>query len=140
MVNDPKKIFLPLVAGKHGKSAKQSERRRNQANIRKCGLQAVRDETLGPWRRVQSKMKVSAEKRWETHFLRDEGKEKSIQDYLDRETAVARQRGQDAETGIMQEQEHMRNVENAQSTTTKPETTFEEMLNAIRYSLSDLAS
>jgi hypothetical protein len=80
------------------------------------------------------------EKRRETHFLSDEGKEKSIQDYLDRETAVARQRGQDAKTGIMQEQEHMRNVENAQSTTTKPETTFEEMLNAIRYSLSNLAS
>ena len=34
----------------------------------------------------------------------------------------------------------MRNVEKARSTTTKPETIFEEMLNAIRDSLSDLAS
>jgi len=40
----------------------------------------------------------------------------------------------------MQEQEHMRNVEKARSTTTKPETTFNEMLNAIRDSVSDLAS
>ena len=40
----------------------------------------------------------------------------------------------------MQEQKHMRNVEMAQSTTTKPETTYEEMLNAVRDSLSDLAS
>jgi len=53
---------------------------------------------------------------------------------------VARKQGQDAETAIMQEQEHMRNVEKAQSTTTKPETTFDQFLNAIGDSLSDLAS
>jgi len=40
----------------------------------------------------------------------------------------------------MQEQEHMGNVEKGQSTTTKPGKTFEEMLNAIGDSLSDLAS
>jgi len=40
----------------------------------------------------------------------------------------------------MQEQEHMRIVEKAQSTTTKPETTFEKMFNAIGDSLSDLPS
>jgi len=40
----------------------------------------------------------------------------------------------------MQEQEQMRNVETVRSTTTEPETTFEEMLNAIGDSLSDLAS
>jgi len=59
---------------------------------------------------------------------------------VDRATAVARKRVQDAETAIMQEQEHMTNVETARSTTKKPKTTFEEMLNAIRESLSDLAS
>jgi len=40
----------------------------------------------------------------------------------------------------MQEQEHMGNVENGQSTTTKPKMTFEDMLNAVGDSLSDLAS
>jgi hypothetical protein len=53
---------------------------------------------------------------------------------------VGRKRVQDAETTIMQEQEHMNNVEMEQSATTKPETTSEEILNAIRDSLSDLAS
>ena len=53
---------------------------------------------------------------------------------------MARKQVQDAETVIMQEQEHMRNVEKARSPTTKPETTFEEMLNAIGESLSNLAS
>jgi len=40
----------------------------------------------------------------------------------------------------MQDQKQMRNVQKARSTTTKPETTFQEMLNAIGDSLSDLAS
>jgi len=40
---------------------------------------------------------------------------------------------------MMQEQEHRGNVEKGRSTTTKPEITFEEMLNSIGDSLSDLA-
>jgi len=40
----------------------------------------------------------------------------------------------------MQEQEHMVNVVKGSSTTTKPDITFEEMLNAIGDSLNDLAS
>jgi len=59
---------------------------------------------------------------------------------VERETPVARQRVQDAETAKMQEQEHMGNVENGQSTTTKAEITSEEMLNTIGDSLSDLAN
>ena len=41
---------------------------------------------------------------------------------------------------MKQQQEDMRNAEKAGLTTTKPETTFEEMLNAIEESLSNLAS
>jgi hypothetical protein len=59
---------------------------------------------------------------------------------VERESAVARKRVQDAKTAMMQEQEHMENVEKGRSATTKSEITFEEMLNAIRDSLSDLAS
>jgi hypothetical protein len=50
---------------------------------------------------------------------------------MERETAVATQRVPDAETWIMLEEEHMGNVEKGQSTTTKLEIIFEEMLNAI---------
>jgi len=56
---------------------------------------------------------------------------------LESETAVARKRVQDAETTIMQD---ITTAGNGCVTTGKPETTFEEMLNAIRESLSDLAS
>ena len=47
---------------------------------------------------------------------------------------------QEADTATMQQQEDMRNVEKAQWTTTKPQTTFEEMLNALSDSLGNLAS
>jgi len=40
---------------------------------------------------------------------------------------------------MMQEQDHIRNVEKGRSMNTKPEITFEEMLDAIRDSLSNLA-
>jgi len=74
------------------------------------------------------------------HFLSNEEKEKWIDDYVERETAVARLRVEDAETAIKQEQDDMRNAEKAGLTTTKHETASWEMLNAIGDSLSDLAS
>ena len=52
-----------------------------------------------------------AEKRRETHCSGNAEREKLIEDYVERETAVARQRVQDSETAIGQEQEHMGNVE-----------------------------
>jgi len=140
MVNAPKKNLLPLPAGKYGKSTKHSTRRRHKLNQGKRGLEADRVRALGALRSLRSKKMLAAEKRRETHVLSNEEREKWIEDYVERETAVARQRVQDAETAIMQEQEHMGNVEQGRSTTTKPEITFEEMLNAIGDSLSDLAS
>jgi len=59
---------------------------------------------------------------------------------VERETAVARKRVEEAETAIKQRQEDISNVQKAELTTREPEKTFEEMLNAIGDSLSDLAS
>ena len=137
MVNAPKKTFSPLPAGKYGKSTKKSTRRRHQANEGKSGLVAERVRALGALRSLRSKKKLAAEKRQETHFLSNEEREKWIEDFVERETAVARKRVQDAETAIMQD---MTAAENGGATAGKPETTFEEMLNAIGDSLSDLAS
>jgi len=82
----------------------------------------------------------AAEKKRETHFLSNQEKEQRIEIYVERETAVARKWVEDAETAIKQKQEDMSNVEKAGLTTREPEKTFEEMLNAIRDNLSDLAS
>ena len=103
-------------------------------------MEADRVRAFGALHSLRSKKKLSAEKRRETHSLSNGEKEKSIKDYVDREIAVARKRVQDAKTAIMQEQQHMRNVEKGRCTTTKPETTFEEILNVIRDSVSHLGS
>jgi len=66
--------------------------------------------------------------------------QKWIENNVDGVTTVARKQVQAAETMIMQEQEDMRNVGKARSTTTKSEIAFEEMLNAIGDSLRNLAS
>jgi len=137
MVKAPKKNFSPLPAGKYSKSTKKSTRQRHQANEGKSGSVAERVRALGALRSLRSKKKLAAEKRLETHFLRNEEREKWIEDFVERETAVATTQVQDAETAIMQD---MTTAENEGATPGKPETTFEEMLNAIGDSLSDLAS
>jgi len=74
------------------------------------------------------------------HISNDEEEEKWIEDYLDGETAVARELVENAETAIKNELEDMRNAEKAGLTTTNPETESEEMLHSIRESVSDLGS
>jgi hypothetical protein len=137
MVNAPKKNLSPLPAGKYSKSTKHSTHQRHQSNEGKSGLVAETVRALGALRSLRSKEKLAAEKSHETHFLSNEEKEKWIEDFVQRETAVARKRVQDAEAALIRD---MTTVENECATAQKPETTFEEMLNAIGDSLSDLAS
>jgi len=94
---------------------------------------------LGALRSLRSRQKLAVEKTRATHLFSHEEKEQWIEDYVERETAVARKRVEDAETAIKQKQD-MSNVEKAGLTTREPEKTFEELLNAIGDSLSDLAS
>ena len=96
------------------------------------GLEAEGVRALGALRNLRFKMKLAAEKSRETHFLSNEETEQWIEDYVERETAVARKRVEDAETVSKQKQEEMSNVEKVGLTTRKPEMTFEEMLNTIR--------
>jgi len=100
----------------------KSTRRRHQANEGKSGLVAERVRALGALRSLRSKKKLAVEKRQETHFLSNEEREKWIEDFVERETAVARKRVQDAETANMQD---MMTAETGGGTTGKPDTTFE---------------
>jgi len=103
-------------------------------------LQAERVRALGALRRVRSKKKLAPEKRRETHFLSNEEKEKWIEDYVERETAGARKRVEDAEAAVQHEQDNTTYGEIAGLTPREPEKTFEEMMAAIADTLSDLAS
>jgi len=89
MVNSLKKNLLPLPAGKYGKSTKTSTRQRHQANKGQSGLEAEWVRGLGALRSLRSEKKLSAEKPRETYCLHNQGKEKWIEDYVDRETTVA---------------------------------------------------
>jgi hypothetical protein len=140
MVNAPKKNFSPLPAGRYSKSTKCSTQRCLQANEGKSGLEAERIRALGALRSLRSKKKLAAEKRRETHFLSNEEQEKWIEDYVEREPAGARKRGEDSVAAVQQEQDNMMHTEIAGLTSREPEKTFEEMMAAIRDSLSDLVS
>jgi len=73
-------------------------------------------------------------------FLSNEAKEKWIEDYVERETAGARKRIEDAEAAVQQEQDDKTHAEMVGLTSRDPEKTFEEMVVAIGDSLSDIAS
>ena len=103
-------------------------------------MEAERIRAFEALHSLRSKKKLVAGNRRGTRFTGNEQMEKCIENYVERETAVPRKRVEDAETAIKQEQDDMRNAEKAGLTTTMPETTFEEMLNAIGDCLSDLAS
>jgi len=138
-VNARKKNFSPLPAGTYGKSQMCSTQRRHQANEGNSGLEAERVRALGALRSLRSKTKLAAEKRRETHFLSHEEKAKWIENYVERETAGARKRVEDAEAAVQQVQEDSRKPENVGLTKREPEKNFEEMMFAIGESLSDLA-
>jgi hypothetical protein len=85
-------------------------------------------------------MKLAAESRQERNFLNEKEKEKWIQDYMERETAVPRKRVEDAETAVKQEQEDIGSAESGGLTAREPGQTFDEMLDAIGDRLSYVAS
>jgi hypothetical protein len=72
--------------------------------------------------------------------LSNEEKEKWIEYFVERETAGARKRVEDAEAAVQQEQDDMTQAEIAGFTAREPQKTYEEMLVAIGDSLSDHAS
>jgi len=140
IVNAPKKYFSPRPGGRYGKLAKRSTQRRHQANEARSGLEAERVRALGALRSLTSKKKRAAEKRRETHFSSNDEKDKWIEDYVERETAGARMRVEDAEAAVQQEQDDMTHAEITGLKSREAENRFLEMLVAIGDSLSDLAS
>jgi len=68
------------------------------------GLEAEWVRALGAFRCLRCKKMLAPEKRQDTHFLSNEEKDKSIQDYVERETTGARNQVEDAEAAVQQEQ------------------------------------
>jgi len=91
LVNAPRKNLSPLLAGKFSKLTLHPTRWRHQMNEGNSSLEIERVWTLGELCCLWSKKKLSAENRWETHFLSNQGKEKWIKDHVDRVIAEARE-------------------------------------------------
>jgi len=140
MINAPKNNISPLSVSKYGKSTKRSTQRHHQVNEDKRALEAEKVQALGTLRSLQCKKKLAAEKRQEMLFLRNEEKEKWINDYAERETAEARQRVDDTEAAVQQEQHETRKREIMGLTNWEAEHTVPQMMVAIGDCLSNLAS
>jgi len=138
MVKAPKPNLSPVTVGNHSISTKQSTWQRHQVNEGKSSFAVERVRAFGALHNRWCRQKYSVEKSRETHFVCTEVKEKIIKDYKNHETAWARKQVVNTETVITQEQEDMSSAEKEQPTTRKPDISFEEMLNAIGNSLSDL--
>jgi len=85
-------------------------------------------------------MTLAAEARWESHFLSNEEKELWINDYVERETAVATTQVEDPDAAVQQEQQDRINAENSGLINWEPGKTFQQMMVAIGESLSDRES
>jgi len=140
MVNEPKNNFSPLAADRYDKLTQWSTQRRHQANEAKCGLEAARVRAVGELCSLRFKKKLTAEKRWETHFLHNEENEKWIEDYVEGEPAGQKKPVEDAEAAVQQEYVDMKHADIVWLTIRKSEKTFEEMMVGIGYCLGDLAS
>jgi hypothetical protein len=121
MVNAPNKNFSPLPVGRYCKSTKWSTQQRHQANEGKSSVELERVRALGALHSLRSKKKLAVEKQQETHFLSNEEKEKWIEDFVERETAGARKRVEDAEAAVQQEQDNITHIEITQLTSREPE-------------------
>jgi len=97
MVNPPKMNLSLLPASTYGKWMKRSTRRRYQANDRESGMEADSVRAHGALCSLQSKKRLVARKRCGLHIVSNKGKEKWIEDYVDRETAEASKRVQHPE-------------------------------------------
>jgi K+/H+ antiporter YhaU regulatory subunit KhtT len=124
MVNAPKMYFSPLLAGRYSKLTKRSTQQCHQVNDGKSGLEAERVQAFGVLRSLKSKKKLVAENRRKTQFLSNEEKEKWIEHYVERETAVARKQVEETEAAVQQEQDDMTQAEIAGLTSREPKMTF----------------
>jgi len=140
MVKVLKRNFSPIPVGRYGKLTEWSNQRRHQAKKCKRSLEVAIVWTLGALHSLRSKKKLAANKQRETHFLSNEEKEKWNQDYIERETAGARKRGEDAEVAIRQEQEDTEAAQNTGLTTREPEKTSQEMMVTMGDNLSDITN
>jgi len=74
------------------------------------------------------------------YYLKNQDKEQWIEDCIERKPTGARKRVKATEAAVQQQQEDMKNAENAELTNREPEKTFQEMMVALGECWSERAS
>jgi len=139
MANAPKKNFSPLPVGKYGNSTSGSPNDIVMWMMAKAAWRQKESKRMGHCAACDPQRSLGP-RNYDTHFFCNEENETWIDDSVERGTAGARMRVEDAEEAVQQKQEDMKNVENVGLTNREPEKTFQEVMVAIGKSLSDLAS
>jgi len=80
--------------------------------------------TVGAMHSLRSKKELAAVKQWEMHFWSNEGKEKWIEDHVERETAGERKWVADREPVVQQERDNSRKDENTGLRNREPKRLF----------------
>ena len=89
MRNAPNQNFTPLQARKYGKIRKRPTPWHHRADEGKSSIHIERVQALGAFRRLRWKPDILAERRRKTNFWNNDEDEEWIEDFVDRETAVA---------------------------------------------------
>jgi hypothetical protein len=119
-----KKNLKPLPAGKHGKSKKASTLRRHRCNEGKSAHEAERIRALNALRSLRSKKRLAAAKKKEVKDMDEEERGRWIDDYVEKETRVARQRVEAADAAVKADMEKVYDPK----TVDEPKKTFQELL------------
>jgi hypothetical protein len=120
-----KKNLKPLPAGKTGKSRNPSTLRRHRYNAERSAHEAERIRALNALRTLKSRKRKAATKMKEIQGMSEDQREKWIENYVERETQVARQRVEAADAAV---NEDMENEYGAPPAVRTKKRTFEELL------------
>jgi hypothetical protein len=122
-----KKNLKPLPAGKQGKSRKAATLRRHRANEGKSAHEAERVRAMSALRTLKSKKKKAAEA-MKLKGMSEDARRKWIDDYVERETEVARRRVEAADAAVKEDMERQYATSAQMPPAANPKKTFEELL------------
>src|SRR6187551_3430319 len=142
MVDLPKKNYNPLPTGKFGRLDNPATLKRHRTNSGKSGVESERIRAHNSLHSLKYKKRRKAAESNEIRFMTKKEREKWIENYVERETATARKRAEEADSAWEREKERLAAEETVmdQPTAVGSKKTFEEMLKDIGDSIEDLAT
>lgn len=142
MVDSSKKNYSPLPAGKYGRSDNPATVKRHRTNAGKSGIESERIRAHNNLRALKCKKRKKAEGSEEIRDMDSDQRDKWIEDYVERETAAARKRAEEADLAWALEKERLASVSavDQHPETAESARSFNQMLEDIGESIDDVAT